>query len=148
MRTRYFEATQAEQGGFNWGKFTVSVLEGVDWSVRSSISHEPVPLLAWRGWSPQHIIVFDLETGEGARFRHGGCARADLNKTGIWVCVLFEAFLTWVYAQDLAQFESWPSTVILPGVEADFSGFRRGGPDESERERVRAACRVRAADPS
>jgi hypothetical protein len=38
------------------------------------------PLLGQGGWAPHHIMVTDLQTGEGAIFRPGGLASYDLDK--------------------------------------------------------------------
>jgi len=88
-------------------------------------------LLSTRGWSHDHVWVLDLETGEGACFRPGGLAHADLNKHRIWVCPLFEPFLEWLYDQDLTDLTVLPDLVTLTLKEAPFSmfGYRRPGPD-------------------
>lgn len=45
---------------------------------------------------------------------------------GIWICPLFEPFLTWLYQQDLSDLEQLPDTVE---IDAPFSmqGYRRSG---------------------
>lgn len=86
-------------------------------------------LLQTLGWSnyAHYFWVLDLQTGEGAYFRHGGCAVADLNKHAIWVCPLYEPFLVWLYGQkpDLATL---PESVELPQAESALYGYRRKGP--------------------
>jgi hypothetical protein len=85
-----------------------------------------------RGWGDEHIWVLDLQTGEGATFRHGGMASADLNKHRIWVCPMFEPFLAWLYQQDLHELDALPAVINLPDAPAAFHGYRRaGGPDSS-----------------
>jgi len=85
-------------------------------------------LLAHRGWTKEHLIVFDLETGEGAAFRPGGLAAADLERHRIHVCPLFEPFLEWLYKQDLSDLGRLPSRVKLVGPDLELSGRRRQGP--------------------
>jgi hypothetical protein len=76
----------------------------------------------------EYIFVLDLQTGEGAMFRHGGFARADLNKHKIWVCPLFEPFLEWLYEQDVDVLSCLPDTVDLPNAPFELRGYRRAGP--------------------
>src|SRR5215472_3004576 len=98
MITKLIEATNTAAGGINRGKFLVGRFDQDEWARRSTVStplEGDYPLLARVGWSPQHVMVFDLQTGEGAMFRPGGYAKGDLIKHRIWVCPLFELFLTW-----------------------------------------------------
>lgn len=111
MHIQIVEATNRGDvgGGLNWGKFLVGRFTD-EWSRASmlpGLSEDlqiiaRLPLLQQRGWGERHIMVFDLETGEGAVFRHGGLAKADLHKHKIWVCPLFEPFLEWLYEQPFA----------------------------------------------
>jgi hypothetical protein len=87
-----------------------------------------MPLITGRGWSPEHLLIVDLQTGEGAIFRPGGLAGHDLNKHAIWVCPLFEPFLTWLYEQDLSDLDKLPAHIDLPEAEFMMSGHRRAGP--------------------
>lgn len=73
--------------------------------------------------------VLDLQTGEGAFFRPGGYAAADLEKHRVWVCPLFEPFLEWLYRQDLTDLGQLPRLVELPDAEFAMRGYRRAGPD-------------------
>lgn len=122
MKIRFIEATNAGPKG-NWGKFMVARFDE-EWQIPSEISGM---LLAGRGWTPNHILVLDLQTGEGGLFRHGGSAPHDLNKKRIWVCPLFEPFLVWLYAQDDPL--EIPSQVELDDAPFEFHGYRRPGPD-------------------
>lgn len=124
MQTKVIEATQDHKTGFNWGKMLVGRFDS-EWEVQTTIGAGS--LLSNCGWSPEHILVMDLQTGEGAIFRPGGLASADLNKHRVWVCVLFEAFLEWLYQQDLRDLEALPALVELPDVSPAFSGYRRAG---------------------
>lgn len=133
MKLRLFEARTAGDVGGNWGKFAVGVLGPDEWSWRSAIPDPDdglppsgTPLLRRLGWSPRHVWVCDLQTGEGAWFQHGGYAPGDLKKHAILVCVLFEAFLEWLYRQDLATIETLPRLVELD-VPFAFYGYRRAG---------------------
>lgn len=125
MLARYIEATNGPQ---NWGKFMVARFDADDWSRVSVVSGDR-SLLEAVGWDDAHILVMDLQTGEGAIFRHGGMAAADLAKRRVWVCPLFEPFLEWLYRQDLANIPAkLPPWVDLPQAPFALQGYRREGP--------------------
>jgi hypothetical protein len=133
MDTRFIEAAHCKEGG-NWGKFLVGRFTEEEWARRSVVEAHcggDRSLLRGRGWSPNSIVVFDLQTGEGALFRPGGYAPADLNKHRVWVCPLFEPFLTWLYQQDLSDLSSLPDYVELPDAPFSMAGYRREGPPEA-----------------
>jgi hypothetical protein len=71
-------------------------------------------------------MVTDLQTGEGAIFRPGGLASYDLDKHQLWVCVLFEDFLTWLYKQALTDLQALLRRVELD-TESVLWGHRRLG---------------------
>lgn len=126
MKTKMIEVTN---GPRNWGKMLVGRFEFHEWQVRSAVSDAP-SLLVTRGWTDDHILVLDLETGEGALFRPGGSAAAaknDLDKHRIWVCPLFEPFLAWLYTQDTTDLDALPDHVDLPEAEFQMAGYRRPG---------------------
>jgi hypothetical protein len=123
MITKFIEASSAG----NWGKFMLARFTPEEWAYRSAVDERP--LIHARGWASWHIMIFDMQTGEGALFRPGGLARADLRKHQIWVCPLFEPFLEWLYTQDVADFEALPASIELPDAPFSFSGYRRPGPD-------------------
>lgn len=127
MRTRIIEARNGEVS--NWGKFLVGKFDAGEWARRSALpgAESPTPLIRRLGWGPEHIYVMDLQTGEGALFRQGGFAPADLNKTHIWVCPLYESFLTWLYKQDVSDLDKLPDLVDLD-APFEMSGYRRPGP--------------------
>lgn len=133
VQTWIFEATQAdvlmtESGPANWGKFLVARMDS-EWARISVVSPGPVrSLLAHCGWDYRFLWVMDLQTGEGALFRPGGSARADLEKHKIWVCPLFGPFLEWLYAQDLSDMDRLPQRVELPDAPFAVWGHRRPGP--------------------
>lgn len=136
MITKLIEATQGVEGGFNHGKFMVARFTD-EWDRLSEIDrqvsgHER-SLLNRCGWSREHLLVIDLQTGEGAIFRHGGLASADLQKHAVWVCPLFEPFLAWLYTQDI---ESLPDLVELPDAPEAMYGYRREGPPPKSGQRV------------
>lgn len=151
MQTHVIEATN----GINWGKFLLGRMDE-EWKLRSGLfdvarestddvlgegAYDEVagpsyarpgtaPLLRQLGWSPNHLWVLDLQTGEGAYFRPGGKASYDLNKHRIWVCPLFEPFLEWLYGQDLRELHALPTTVELADAPFAMHGYRRDGPDK------------------
>lgn len=126
MKTVFVDATSPSG---NWGKFMVGVFDTEEVNRTSAVDGR---LMVWgRGWGPGHILVVDLQTGEGAIFRMGGSATADLAKHSVWVCVLFEAFLDWLYHQ--------PDPMNLPPlIELDvpfaMAGYRRNGREDAMRE--------------
>jgi hypothetical protein len=123
MQTKIIEATNGDR---NWGKFCI-MRPDVEWSRRSVISELGAPLLQQIGWTPEHIWVLDLQTGEGAYFRPKGNAAADLAKHRIWVCPLFEPFLGWLYQQDTSDLDALPDSVDLPDAPFHLYGYRREG---------------------
>jgi hypothetical protein len=135
MRTRIIEAVQSLEHPGNWGKFLLGEPD-TEWLRESKA--DPAggwPLLGRIGWTAQHLWVLDLQTGEGAFFRPGGSARADLEKHRVWVCPLFEPFLEWLYDRYLEDprldIGSLPDVIELPGAEFAFAGYRRPGPEEA-----------------
>jgi len=123
VKTRLVEATN----GFNHGKFLLGRLTR-EWAHASALEPQIVSLPAYCGWGPEHLWVLDLATGEGAFFRPGGFAAADLRRHRILVCPLFEPFLEWLYGQDLFDLDTLPDLVKLPHAPAAFHGYRRPGP--------------------
>ena len=131
MITKFIEATNDKAGGGNWGKFMVARFDEAEWARRSSVDTRL--MLQARGWSPEHVLVLDLQTGEGAMFAPHGFHRADLQKHAVWVCPLFEPFLGWLYKQDLTDLEKLPLTVQLPITTTQLYGHRRPGPSKALR---------------
>lgn len=127
MISKIVEATN----GFNWGKFMLCRYDAAEWSRRVALECDsgpsPSPLLRSIGWSQDTLWVLDLQTCEGAAFRPSGSARADLEKHAIWVCPLFEPFLTWLYSQDLADILAIPDVVTLSGAPSALYGYCRNG---------------------
>lgn len=149
MKSRFVEATQGVAGGFNHGKFMIARFDREEWIRLSEMDEQAGlgarSLLARCGWTHDHVLVFDLQTGEGALFRLGGSACADLRKHAVWVCPMFEPFLEWLYewrsrasaevvaaGEDPTWFGSLPTLVELPGAPAAMVGYRRPGPDGEE----------------
>jgi hypothetical protein len=128
MKLVFFEVSN----GFNWGKFAVGRFEADELryeSVMDAMMGMKIKLIRGRGWGPDHFLFLDLQTGEGAIFRHGGMASADLNKHRIWVCPMAEPALVWLYSQDLSGLDALPAFVELTEAEAPSSmqGYRRAG---------------------
>lgn len=124
MKTKIIEASN----GFNWGKFLVGQFDS-EWERRPALEETKLPLLTAVGWTEQHRVVLDLQTGEGGIFFAvpSGYPTADLEKHKVWVCPLFEPFLGWLYQQDLSDVERLPSNVLLPDAPSALSGYRRSG---------------------
>lgn len=132
MKVKLIEVTN----GFNWGKFLVAGFDADEWGYRSQIDTMagstgvlPLRLLPALGWSADHFWFLDLQTGEGAMFRHGGMARADLDKHRVWVCPMAEPTLAWLYRQDLTDLDALPALVEFTEAEAPsaMQGYRRQG---------------------
>lgn len=123
MQTKFIEATDKTES--NWGKFAVSRFSPEEWARPSEIAGQS--LLAHCGWSDRHVLVSDLQTGESAVFLPHGNAKADLDSHAIWVCPLFEPFLTWLYQQNLSDLTILPGMVNLGDVPTSLSGYRRAG---------------------
>lgn len=126
MQTKFIEATNLDAGGFNWGKFMVCRFSEAEWAYRSAVSPER-SLLSEVGWTKKHLFVCDLQTGEGGIFAPGGIAEADLHKHKIWVCPMFEPFLTWLYQQDLTDLDQLPALVQIKSAASALYGYRRKG---------------------
>jgi hypothetical protein len=122
VETRFIEAMHPGGKG-NWGKFMLGRFTPEEWACRSNVHGA---LLSGRGWNEGHILVLDLQTGEGAVFRHGGLASADLKKHAIWVCPLFPHFLEWLYEQDVTDLSKLPGVVEIPHAEFSLVGRRHG----------------------
>jgi hypothetical protein len=120
---------------FNWGKFLVARFDEHEWARRSLVDGQPL-LSGQCGWTLQHMLVLDLQTGEGAMFLPSGLASAGLEKHRVWVCPMFEVFLGWLYDHP----EHWADILTLPTlIELDpektrghnaMYGHRRPGPPQ------------------
>lgn len=128
MHVKFIEATNKDM---NWGKFVVCRFDKDEWERRSAIDPGR-SILATRGWSPDNIWVLDLETREGAAFKPGGLAAADLQKHKVWVCPLYQPFLEWLYTQDLSDLGRLPAMVNLPEAPFAMYGHRRPGTSAPE----------------
>lgn len=133
MKTKFIEATNqvADTKYGNWGKFAVCQFDSEEWARKINAPDTPkMSLLNRVGWGEEHLLVLDLQTGEGAIFRIGGDADYDLNsKHKIWVCPLFQPFLNWLYLQDVSDLDKLPQYVNLADAEFSFGGYRREGKD-------------------
>ena len=123
MKVKLVEVTNGER---NWGKFLIGAFDS-EWQYRSAIDGNSI--IAGRGWVREHILVLDLQTGEGAIFLPGGRAKNDLDKHRIWVCPMFEPFLEWLYKQPDPF--AIPAHVDLPDAPFSMAGYRRRGPEDA-----------------
>lgn len=134
MKTKIIECTNGPQ---NWGKFLLGVLDK-EFAHESKVDPGRL-LLTTTGYDSSMVWVLDLQTREGACFRPGGFARADLVKHRVWVCPLFEPFLTWLYTQadgERLDINKLPDHVDLPYAPYEFRGSRRPGPAEANHEKM------------
>lgn len=126
MKTKFVEVTN---GPRNHGKFMLAEFDTDDWNHPSAVAPGYYLLRGVCGWGQTNtILVLDLQTGEGALFSHGGYAKADLDKHRVWVCPMFEPFLTWLYEQDVSDLDALPDHVDLPEAPFSMYGYRRPGP--------------------
>lgn len=123
MKIKFIEAHNDKK---NWAKMAIFRFGAEEFAHVSAIAPE-YQLLNVIGWEPRVIWVLDLATREGAAFKPGGLAKADLEKHKVWVCPLFQPFLEWLYKQDLTDLEALPSMINLPDAGFEWSGHRRGG---------------------
>ena len=132
MKTRIIEATQDIEHGPNWGKFLVGEMDS-EWDYESHIDPGKKLLSSGCGWHAKTPVwVMDLQTREGAVFAPHGSAHDDLEAHRIWVCVLYEPFLEWLYAWVAGRggfdLDALPPVVELPDVFFRLYGYRRPGP--------------------
>lgn len=132
MRIKIVEVTQDKGAGFNWGKMMIGEFTPEEWNTGSVIGDHR-SLLAARGWGPNHRLVLDLETGEGALFSFPiGSASADLNKHRVWVCPMFEPLMEHLQAiRWSGDLDELPDVIELPDAPAAMAGYRRPGPEEA-----------------
>jgi hypothetical protein len=130
MDYRIIEATQADEP-FNWGKFLITEFDDKAWDHISAINARPLlPTIGYVRRRPG-LWVLDLQTREGAYFYPDGSAIADLNKTRIWTCPLFEPFLLWLYENYEGSLVSLPNVVYLNNAPAALAVPRRAGDQTS-----------------
>lgn len=129
MKTKIVEVTN---GPHNWGKFLLGVFDETEMKTQSIVSPLARPLLRQIGWGDNHILVLDLQTGEGAVFTPNphSSAKHDLDKHKVWVCPMFEPFLAWFYANKPASLDDLPAHVDLPDAPFSMAGYRREGKAE------------------
>jgi hypothetical protein len=128
VQTRFIEAVQSHNRPMNHGKFMLGRFTLEEWAEASVVS-PGMPLVSCiGGWTPDHLLVLDLATGEGAIFKPGGHALADLSKHKIWTCPLFPHFLAWLYEQNLIDLNALPAVVEVPDAEFSLYGKRWPGP--------------------
>lgn len=130
MITKIIESTQGD-GFTNHGKFMLMRFDADEWARLSTVG-APAPLLGGVcGWSPEHVWMLDLQTGEGACFRPGGYAAADLTKHSVWACPMFEPTLAALYKMDLSDITALPDKLVLPDAPFAMQGYRRPGVGEA-----------------
>jgi hypothetical protein len=122
MKTYLFET----HGSINWGKFLVGEFDE-EWEWPSAAFPVERSVLYSCGIPHGMVWILDLQTCEGAYFRPGGSAHADLEKHRIWVCPMFEPWLEWFYEQDMSDIGKLPRVLHLPDADAALYGYRRPG---------------------
>jgi hypothetical protein len=126
MKVKFIEANS---NNANWGKFMVCQYEPQERGYISPIAEDNL-LRNCAATREEGVWVMDLATGEGAFFNPSrGNAKYHLNeKHKILVCILYEAFLIWLYEQDLTDIDLLPA-VIDVNVPFAFFVNRRLGKD-------------------
>jgi hypothetical protein len=130
MRSYLFESMSRDHRTHaNWGQFMVLVPDGVEWTWHSHITNSMTPALEEFGWTPGHVIVMDLRTGEAAMYLPGdGEAAKAMTEHRIFTSPQFKYFLEWLYEQDVAHLYQQPNVIELPDVTHHLSGWRDIGP--------------------
>ncbi len=130
--------------GGNWGKFAVG-----RWTVQELGEKTQFPgcegqrIASLHGWGGDHVWLFDLQTGESARFYINNPVpvdvRSQLKNHQIWVCPMFEPFMVWLWSHirlNPSWWDTLPRTVELPAdTPFEVAGFRRPGPNADLLER-------------
>lgn len=150
MLTRFIEATNIDHGGINWGKFLVAKFDSADWNVHAveadGLLLEVLP--GKESWNRDtSVIVFDLQTGEGARFDLRTEPAMQLDKHRVWVCPMFAPFLDWLFKEiqsrppGLGRFDitTLPAVAKFAAPSA-LAGHRRQGPTVHILVHGRALC--------
>lgn len=123
MKTHFIEVTN---NNMNWGKIMLARFSEEEWGRRSVV--DTGALLHLCGWAPNNLMVFDLQTGEGAIFTTSPRMDIELNtKHQVWVCPMFQPFIKWLGTQDLSDegLSKLPKLVDLPDAEFILYGYRR-----------------------
>lgn len=143
MELKFIEAGHpVDENGFggNWGKFAVGRWTGPELGEKTKYPGcEGQNIASLRGWGGDHVWLFDLQTGEAARFHTNNPIPVDvrhqLKTHKIWVCPMFEPFMVWLWGHIRLHPDWWdtlPRTVELPAdTPFDFAGYRRPGPQET-----------------
>ncbi len=126
MRTRFIEATN----GHFWGKFLVGQFDEDEWGLKSATLVRPGQrksrvehglLGAWCGWSKDHFLLLDLETGNGTIWLPFGLVPYDVEKREPGrVCPLYLSTLLWLY--EWVERRGWFDLDALPAM------LHMGGP--------------------
>jgi hypothetical protein len=128
MQTYVFESVADPMLPHNWGVFMVAYPDDIEWSWHSHVIQGGPLLFEQLGRTMGHAWVMDLRTGEGAWLSMRGDSRAELEQHRIRVSAQFEAFLEWLYAQDLAQLYTLPQVVKVADATFSVKEYRRLGP--------------------
>lgn len=119
----------------NYGKFLLLRFDEREAKTRTRLpgyrnSENIFTFAGHRKLNPDMTFVVDLQTGEGASFDLRGSAKADLEKHKIWVCPMYEFFLSWLYQQnahsEIKDITRLPRYVQLNTDYFAFAGYRRG----------------------
>lgn len=136
MISHFVEVTHGTEMG-NWGKFQLLQLQIEDVTYQSEVHKqmgESAPLLRQIGFQRNYIWFLDLQTLEGVAMPppNGDAAthvKYYLDKHQIWVCLLYEPFVSWFWQQGFKSIKECPPLVELPDAPGGLHGYRRGGPD-------------------
>jgi hypothetical protein len=130
VRSYLFESIAEPRTPYNWGLFMVLVPDGNEWSWQSKVVPSLEPVLGNFGWTPQHVIVMDIRTGEAAIFNPAsGQPKVELDEHRIYTSPHFKPFLEWLYAQDIEHLWQAPGVVTeLPDATFAMRGWREIGP--------------------
>jgi hypothetical protein len=129
MRTYLFESmADPLSSPSNVGAYLVAVPDAEERSWHSHLDPVVTPLLEQLGYSAGGAWVMDLLTREGAWFSMEDDARAELDRHRIHATAPFEAFLEWLYLQDMTQLYKLPHVVKVADATFSIKNYRRLGP--------------------
>lgn len=127
MRSKIIEVCQPTP--VNWGKFMIAEFDENETSYISVITKSPLlPAIGYWGEENKWLWLLDLQTGEGALFpvSSKGNAKYQLDKHKIWVCLLYEPLLEWLYQNYKGDIDEIPSYIEID-APAGLYGYRRSG---------------------
>lgn len=115
MKTKVIEVEEPVPGF--WCKFMIGVFTD-EWGHRPVVDapeYEATSLLRQLGWSRDHYLILDLESGQGAIFHRGSHPEWDERTKGLSRNPMLVPLWKWLQTQDLDRIQDFPDKVTLEG---------------------------------